>query len=793
VFPIASRRCFWFIGVMILVSTAMLPAAGAGAAPPRGHRAPSARVPDGRGATSTTTGAAIETVSYREGVGPWQTQTVTIEGLDGSYRLQHGEAVTEPLAPWAPACQAPAAAEATDAGCTTDSVQTALSAVGIDAQVAGGPDGIDVAPMVRYTITFADANPAPLTPVHVNLSPEPSNVTVDCVFCADTEASPPIDPNGAAIVYAHGGGFVGGDRTDDAWAAARTRFEAAGYRTYAINYRLLNPSADMWAPDPFGARCDWRAPVETEICDAWLRASDDAAADVSEAVAWVKSQGPAVGIDPSRVAVLGASAGAIAALNNHYAASDPAGSPAATVSMAGIMDTDRQVGPAGPVLLFAFAGVDPPYAGKFLVGIDAQQRNEDVLARATALGNKAFLRTYPGIGHEISDASPYFDDVMATTLAFLAEQLRSAAPASSMGGTWFGAGNAFRVGTGQSPGSAPGDAAKAIPGDFNGDGAADVLWQSPTAGHDMVWFGDVDGVLRDPVEWQGHADTYTPAVNTPAGRQSVVADFDGDGTDDLLWYDGDTGTGTQLWRGARAGVTPAFAVAEVGTLPAGSTVVAADVDGDGRSELVVHAPSSGIAAVARLDTEGLELVDTHGALAEQARPVVGDFNGDGAEDVYWSGQLDQALWLGTVASAASAESANAASPLVRPVEAPYLASTLDAVTGDFDGDGATDIGWYDAATGLDTQIWHGAVDATFAVHVIGAFPSGLLWVTTDANADGHSDLVVSWPAYHGAALFLGAGRLQFVFTFVTTDLPVAAVPVPGDFDGDGRGDILWHA
>jgi hypothetical protein len=78
------------------------------------------------------------------------------------------------------------------------------------------------------------------------------------------------------------------------------------------------------------------------------------------------------------------------------------------------------------------------------------------------------------------------------------------------------------------------------------------------------------------------------------------------------------------------------------------------------------------------------------------------------------------------------------------------------------------------------------------VLLLGTFPATLRWTATDANGDGHGDLVVSWPALHGAALFLGGARWQFAMTYVTVDLPADVSPLAGDVNGDGRGDLLWY-
>jgi acetyl esterase/lipase len=88
-----------------------------------------------------------------------------------------------------------------------------------------------------------------------------------------------------AVLLIHGGGFVGGSRTDADIVAAARHVAHAGYVAFAIDYRLV----DLTQPGPA-----WPAPLD----------------DVQRAVRWVRAQAPTYGVDPGRIGAYGVSAGA---------------------------------------------------------------------------------------------------------------------------------------------------------------------------------------------------------------------------------------------------------------------------------------------------------------------------------------------------------------------------------------------------------------------------------------------------------------------------------------------------
>ena len=116
----------------------------------------------------------------------------------------------------------------------------------------------------------------------------------------DTIAKRPV------IIWIHGGGFTTGDKST---AASRATFLAKlGYVVASINYRLLSPTGCGGNPNP------------TPTCqNAALGAQHDAQA----AVRWMRANAGTYKLDTDRIAVAGASAGAVTSLLVDWRPEDP--------------------------------------------------------------------------------------------------------------------------------------------------------------------------------------------------------------------------------------------------------------------------------------------------------------------------------------------------------------------------------------------------------------------------------------------------------------------------------------
>ncbi len=200
--------------------------------------------------------------------------------------------------------------------------------------------------------------------------------------------------------------------------------------------------------------------------------------------------------------------------------------------------------------------------------------------------------------------------------------------------------------------------------------------------------------------------------------------------------------------------------------------------GDGTSDIIIrNANSGGLAAW--FVSGGSVSVSGIGAVATNAvLEGVGDFNGDGRDDMFWrAANGDLSAWFMNGTSASISFLGNASNA--------FVAET----TGDFNGDGRDDILWRDSGGGLSVWFMNGASPVG---GVVGQATSN--WViegAADFNGDGKDDIL--WRDTSSGALTTwlmnGVTPTGGVLGQVDAGWLVEGF---GDFNGDGRDDILWR-
>ena len=272
-----------------------------------------------------------------------------------------------------------------------------------------------------------------------------------------------------------------------------------------------------------------------------------------------------------------------------------------------------------------------------------------------------------------------------------------------------------------------------------------------------------------------------PAGEDDGALAKVRLDMSGDGITDLLWesVDGDL---LRVTDSDRAVVATFDRPAE-----AWSLVAMADLDGDGLTDLL-WAQDSGALALSRmgLSLPGQPVLDFTevGALgAGEQIPATGDFDGDGASEVLVQDSNSGALSVWSLAPGAA--------PVVE--ELGFASAPGQAVAGslDYDGDDRDDLLFQGTDGALSVWLLDSAGFREQAT--LGGAAGGEVLASGDFDGDGVDD-VARRDANGGVELLmLGAGfEAPAVVAGLASgaDLERAGA---GDFDGDGRSDLLWRA
>ncbi len=162
-------------------------------------------------------------------------------------------------------------------------------------------------------------------------------------------------------------------------------------------------------------------------------------------------------------------------------------------------------------------------------------------------------------------------------------------------------------------------ATRPLVGDFDGDGADDVIAYRSGTGADAVAFTVADGRRQgrfQPLRIDGTYDT-------------AVGDIDRNGVDDVVWYTRATGA-TVAWLFDEGG---SHRSVPVGTGPAGAQIRMGDFDGQGTADILYYVPGATKVWLAKA-AGGWVVLDVS-VSGRGYRPIVGDLTGDGVSDIAW--------------------------------------------------------------------------------------------------------------------------------------------------------------
>jgi Ca2+-binding RTX toxin-like protein len=262
--------------------------------------------------------------------------------------------------------------------------------------------------------------------------------------------------------------------------------------------------------------------------------------------------------------------------------------------------------------------------------------------------------------------------------------------------------------------------------DFAGSGTSSILWKSAATGQYAIW------------QMNGTTPTSGGFTSIQPGSEWTIiggGDFNGDGKADLLWKNTTTNQKAVWFMNGTTVAGGDFLSVQAGS--EWSIIGTGDFSGDGKTDLLWKNANTGQLAVWLIDGTtvsggGFTSIQTG---AEWNVLGTGDFNGDGKADILWkntnTGQI--AMWFmdGTNVLAGGGFTS---------IQAGSEWSMLN--TGDFNGDGKTDLLWKNTNTG-QMAVW--LMDGTTVAG--GGFTgaqAGNDWSITgigDYNGDGNADIL----------------------------------------------------
>jgi hypothetical protein len=273
--------------------------------------------------------------------------------------------------------------------------------------------------------------------------------------------------------------------------------------------------------------------------------------------------------------------------------------------------------------------------------------------------------------------------------------------------------------------------------------------------------------------------------------RDVDNDFNGDGRSDILWRH-DNGVVTDWLATASGGFTPNSANALNGVSTSWQVAGTGDFNGDGRDDIMWRNVDGritnwlGTASGGFTDNAANAL---NGVTIDWQVAGIGDFNGDGRDDILWrntDGRITD--WLGTATGGYTPNAANFSTNVSTGWQV--------VATGDFNGDGRDDIMWRN----VDGRItnWLGGSTGNFIDNVANAYNGvSLDWHVAgvgDFNGDGRDDIlwrnddgrITDWLSTANGGY---AANTASFYTSLATAWQVMSI---GDFNGDGRDDILFR-
>lgn len=337
-----------------------------------------------------------------------------------------------------------------------------------------------------------------------------------------------------------------------------------------------------------------------------------------------------------------------------------------------------------------------------------------------------------------------------------------------------------------------------IPGDFNGDGKTDILLQGLTeADPTYILIANNNGGFNDALNITTYYNMSASLWSTE-DRRLVSGDFNGDGKTDVL-IQGFTDTDpTLLLTGKASGgfndkqdIAGSNGISGNDWGSAYRRISTGDFNGDGKTDVLLQGVdagrntllllANGQGGFSRQDITGLYLMGVDAWAGNQRYMATGDFNGDGKTDVLLQGSTtDNETLLLTAEGSGGFNDKQTITNLYGMSGSSWSAQYERLVTGDFNGDGKTDILLQGASTGRPTLLLMADGNGGFIKKDIttsynmsdDAWASNQRYMSTgDFNGDGKTDVLLQGAIENSNTLLLTANTTpQNLLSYINNGL-----------------------
>ncbi len=316
---------------------------------------------------------------------------------------------------------------------------------------------------------------------------------------------------------------------------------------------------------------------------------------------------------------------------------------------------------------------------------------------------------------------------------------------------------------------APGTYSVTFGGDFNNDGIADTSIARTV----IVGSENVKQDFATDTQFTAGENVLTSSVNN---------DFNGDKKSDILWRNNDGRVA--LWQMSGSTVTTGSTFATVSTDWKISST--GDFNGDKKSDILWRNENGQVAlwtmnGATQTSGSVLATVGTDWKISS-----TGDFNGDKKSDILWRNDDGRmAIWQ-----------MDGATQLASAVVANVSTDWKIAGTGDFGGDGKSDILW--RKNDGSVALWQMDGLNILSQNFLNPYPtvdnSWKIAGTGDFNGDSKADIL--WRNDDGSVNIWLMNGANVLATGPVPQAPIVdnswKISGTGDFNGDGKSDILWR-